>query len=101
VIGAASGPAESARTTHFRIGQWAAPTFEIDSDRPVPAGIDGEATVLQPPLRFRILTGALRARIAADHPGASPSALEPDSPLQTLVVLAELALGRSINLPAQ
>lgn len=60
--------------------QWTAPTFEIDADGPVAAGIDGESMQLSAPLRFRIRPGALRARIAPHHPGASPSALEPDSP---------------------
>jgi hypothetical protein len=60
--------------------QWIAPTFEIASESSVAAGIDGEAIRLDPPLRFRIRPGALRVRIAPQHPGASPSALEPDKP---------------------
>jgi diacylglycerol kinase family enzyme len=75
--------------------QWSSPKFELRSDVPVAAGIDGEATVLEAPLRFRILSGALRVRIAPKHPGASPSALEPDSPLQTIGALTQLALGRN------
>jgi diacylglycerol kinase family enzyme len=59
--------------------QWVAPTFEIDAGSAVAAGIDGEATHLDPPLRFRIRPAALRVRIAPQHPGASPSALMPDS----------------------
>ena len=43
--------------------------FEIDADQPVPAGIDGEALVLDPPLRFRIRPGVLRVRIARTAPG--------------------------------
>jgi diacylglycerol kinase family enzyme len=68
--------------------QWRTPVFEIDADGQVPAGIDGESVQLTAPLRFRIRPGALRARIAPHHPGASPSALEPDSPwgmIQALV----------------
>ena len=53
------------------------PTFEVDADSPVPAGIDGEALVLDPPLRFRIRPAVLRVRIARQHPGASPSARRP------------------------
>jgi hypothetical protein len=60
--------------------QWTTPVFEIDADGPVAAGIDGESMQLSAPLQFRIRPGALRARIAPNHPGASPSALEPDSP---------------------
>ena len=44
--------------------EWTAPAFEVDADRPVPAGIDGEAVKLEPPLRFRIRPGVLRVRIA-------------------------------------
>jgi diacylglycerol kinase family enzyme len=64
-----------------RFRQWTAPTFEVRSDGPVPAGVDGEALLLDPPLRFTIRPGALRVRIAAQHPGASPSAAAPDSML--------------------
>jgi diacylglycerol kinase family enzyme len=62
--------------------------LEIDADEPVPIGIDGEAMVLDPPLRFRIRRGALRVRIAGNHPGASPSAELPGGPqagLETLL----------------
>jgi hypothetical protein len=61
-----------------RLRQWKAPTFEVGSDAPVPAGVDGEALVLDPPLRFSIRPGALRVRIAPQHPGASPSAAAPN-----------------------
>ena len=73
--------------------QWITPTFEIDSDGSVPAGIDGEATQLEPPLRFRALPGVLRVRIAPNHPGASPSALEPDKAWQTIGALAKFVVG--------
>ncbi len=58
--------------------QWAAPEFEVGSSDPVPVGVDGEALVLDPPLRFASRPGALRVRIAPQHPGASPSAAMPD-----------------------
>ncbi len=62
-----------------RLRQWDAPTFEVASDRPVPAGVDGEALMIDPPLRFVIRPGVLRVRIAPHHPGASPAAALPDS----------------------
>jgi hypothetical protein len=74
--------------------QWSAPTFEISSDRSVAAGIDGEAMHLDPPLRFRSVPGALRVRIAPGHPGASPSALMPDTSWETVTALAGFALGK-------
>jgi diacylglycerol kinase family enzyme len=57
--------------------EWTAATFEVDAPQPVPAGVDGEALVLKPPLRFAIRPGALRVRIARHHPGRSPAALHP------------------------
>lgn len=86
--------------------QWTAPTFTIAADGAVAAGIDGEAAHLQAPLRFTIRPKALRVRIAPQHPGASPSALEPDTPWQTIESLATFVLhgasesdGRAIRSP--
>jgi diacylglycerol kinase family enzyme len=79
----------------LRVKQWTATTFEVRCEVSVPAGIDGEATILDPPLRFRMLPAALRVRIACEHPGASPSALEPDSLWGTVAVLGKLAFGRN------
>jgi diacylglycerol kinase family enzyme len=80
--------------------QWVTPTFEIDAGAPVAAGIDGEALRLDPPLRFSTRAGALRVRIAPHHPGASPSALEPDKTWQTIQALASFVLhGAPADLP--
>jgi diacylglycerol kinase family enzyme len=73
-------PGADASTHRLAMQQWTAPMFEIESDGPVAAGIDGESLQLSPPLVFRVRPAALRARIAPQHPGASPSALEPDTP---------------------
>ena len=48
--------------------EWSATEFEVDSSRPVPAGVDGEAMTLEPPLRFRIRPGRAEG---ADRAGAS------------------------------
>lgn len=74
--------------------EWSAPSFEVDADRPVAAGIDGEADKLEPPLRFRILPGALRVRIASQHPGASPSAAMPESLRDSAAEIFAIAAGR-------
>ncbi|MBV8998272.1 MAG: diacylglycerol kinase, partial [Solirubrobacterales bacterium] len=81
-------------TTTRKLGmqQWTAPGFEVGSDQPVAAGIDGEAVMLEPPLRFDSRPHALRVRIAPQHPGASPSVLAPDSPWQMFETLARLAV---------
>ncbi len=72
--------------------QWTGESFEVDADGPVPAGIDGEAFILEPPLRFRIRPHALHVRIAPHHPAASPSALEPETAWQVLQTVAGFAV---------
>jgi diacylglycerol kinase family enzyme len=74
--------------------EWTAPVFEVDAHHPVPAGIDGEAAELEPPLRFHIRPGVLRVRIARLHPGASPSAMLPEGVGQSARALARIAAGR-------
>ena len=96
-IAVISGP--SARSSHGRLfrrpwHEWSDPVFEVDADRPVAAGIDGEAVTLQPPLSFCSRPGALRVRIARAHPGASPSAAIPDSAWRVVCALARIAAGR-------
>jgi hypothetical protein len=74
--------------------EWTAPEFEVRAGRPIAAGLDGEALVLEPPLRFTIRPGALRVRIARAHPGASPAAAMPDSMAGTWRALLAIASGR-------
>jgi diacylglycerol kinase family enzyme len=75
------------------VRQWSAAEFSVGSSRPVPAGVDGEAMVLEPPVVFRTRPGALRVRVAAHHPGASPSAIEPVGAVAALRALAHIAAG--------
>ena len=74
-----------------RVQQWSAESFEVHSDGPVAAGIDGEALKLDPPLRFRTRPQALRVLIAPQHPGASPSATMPASPWDAIRAVAHIA----------
>jgi diacylglycerol kinase family enzyme len=46
--------------------EWTADELVVDAASPVAAGIDGEAVVLDPPLRFAIHPGALRVRLTPD-----------------------------------
>jgi diacylglycerol kinase family enzyme len=94
VLSPSTGGNGGGGSTQLGMEQWTDRRFRVDSAGPVPAGIDGEAAVLDPPLRFRMLAGALRVRIAPEHPGASPSAAVPDSPAQGVAALARIALGR-------
>jgi hypothetical protein len=73
---------------------WSAPEFEVRSEGLIAAGIDGEALVLESPLRFRILPGVLSVRIARKHPGASPSMAMPENLLGTAGALLAIAAGR-------
>ncbi len=75
--------------------QWSTKEFQVDAGGPVPVGVDGEALVLQPPLRFTTRPGVLRVRIAPQHPGASPSAIQPDSLRGTVRLLVRIAAGDS------
>jgi diacylglycerol kinase family enzyme len=81
--------------------EWSAPVFEVDSDHPVPAGIDGEAVTLEPPLRFQIRPHALRVRIARQHPGASPSAAIPERFWEGVRELVRIAAGRTTTNPEE
>ncbi len=74
--------------------QWSIRAFEVTASQPVPAGVDGEAFVLDPPLRLASRPAALRVRIAPQHPGASPSAGVPKGALDTLQRLFAVAAGR-------
>jgi hypothetical protein len=93
---AALAPTRAARDgavrRRLRMHQHTASAFEMHAAQSVPAGVDGEAVQLDPPLRFRIRSGALRVRIAPGHPGVSPSALEPAKPWGLLRALAHVAL---------
>ena len=73
--------------------EWSTDRFEVDADGSVPAGIDGEALKLSPPLIFTMRPRALRARISRAHPGASPSAVIPEGAGPGLVALTRIALG--------
>lgn len=53
---------------------WSSPELEVRAPATVHAGIDGEAVELVGPLHFAVRPAALRVRISARHPGASPAA---------------------------
>ncbi|HEX6689107.1 MAG TPA: diacylglycerol kinase family protein [Solirubrobacterales bacterium] len=100
-IAVASLPAGGKRVIQRPWREWSTPTFGIDADGPIAAGIDGEAVTLDAPLRFKILPAALRVRIAAAHPGASPSAAMPEGAWETVLALVRIAKGRTPKPQAQ
>jgi diacylglycerol kinase family enzyme len=72
---------------------WTAREFEVRSREPVEVGLDGEALVLDPPLHFESLPGALRVRLphaAGLAAGARAVALT----TANLGTLARVAAGR-------
>jgi diacylglycerol kinase family enzyme len=94
----ASGPTgrgSQGRSPQRMWREWSTPEFEVNADGSIPAGIDGEAVRLEPPLRFRIKPGVLRVRIARAHPGASPSAAMPEDSWQSVQALVRMGMGDS------
>jgi diacylglycerol kinase family enzyme len=83
-----------------RVGQfhgwqeWTAPTIEIRSTRPVEVGVDGEALVLDPPLRFVSRPAALTVRVPRAAETSGPGGPPRLTDRSTIVALAQLALGR-------
>jgi diacylglycerol kinase family enzyme len=75
--------------------EWSAQRFEVASRSPVAAGIDGEAAVLDPPLRFTISPAALRVRLPPTSSGLSPAARHPGLTDATVRKLWNIATGRS------
>jgi diacylglycerol kinase family enzyme len=73
--------------------EWSTERFQVDSGAPVEVGVDGEALMLEPPLVFESLPGALRVRTPRHASGLSPAA-KATSPW-ALDQLAEIALGRA------
>jgi diacylglycerol kinase family enzyme len=76
--------------------EWAAASFQLESGRPVEIGIDGEAMVLDPPIRFRTLPGALRVRIPLGAPGYSPAAAAPTPGWAGITALLRAVAGRPV-----
>jgi hypothetical protein len=101
VLAPTASSGDGSANRRLAMEQWTATEFEISSDEPVAAGFDGEATHFDPPLHFRIRPGALRVRIAPQHPGASPSVLEPDTAWQTIEALASFAVHGGTAEPAE
>lgn len=72
---------------------WSAPEFEVHSSGPVEIGLDGEALVLDPPLHFASLPGALRVRLPRSA-GLSPAARAVALTSENLGTLVRVATGR-------
>jgi diacylglycerol kinase family enzyme len=78
--------------------EWTDTSFEVRAAAPVEVGVDGEALLLGPPIRFRIVPGALRVRIPSQAPGYSPAAAVPTPGWATLTALWQTATGRPVTI---
>ena len=78
--------------------EWTDTSFQVRSGQPVEVGVDGEAMLLDPPIRFRIVPGALRVRIPSQAPGYSPAAAVPTPGWATLTALWQTATGRPVTI---
>jgi diacylglycerol kinase family enzyme len=76
--------------------EWADDSFRLQSSQPVEIGIDGEAMLLDPPIEFRTLPGALRVRIPLNAPGYSPAAAAPPKGWSAVTALLQTAAGRPV-----
>jgi diacylglycerol kinase family enzyme len=79
---------------------WTAETFEVASGSPVAAGLDGEAVLLDPPLRFSVRPTPLRIRLPNQAIGYSPAALTLD-PRSAVRSVWRTALGRPAQPPPE
>jgi diacylglycerol kinase family enzyme len=78
--------------------EWTDTAFEVRSGQPVEIGVDGEAMLLDPPIRFRILPGVLRVRIPRHAPGYSPAAAVPPKGWAAITALLQTAAGRPVTI---
>jgi diacylglycerol kinase family enzyme len=81
--------------------QWSCLEFEVRAVAPVAVGLDGEALMLAPPLRFVSLPGALRVRLPRHARGVSPAAAAVPLDRRNLGALLRIAAGRPVHLPSQ
>lgn len=101
-------PGEAARSAQLKASgrirrpagwaEWTDTSFEVRAAGPVEVGVDGEAVLVDPPIRFRILPGALRVRIPPQAPGYSPAAAMPTPGWATLTALWQTAAGRPVTI---
>jgi diacylglycerol kinase family enzyme len=74
--------------------QWEPAALEVEADRAVPVGVDGEALLLEPPLRFRSVPAAVKVRLPLGASGSSPAARAVGLSAESLVRLVNLVRGR-------
>jgi diacylglycerol kinase family enzyme len=81
---------------HPDLLSWSARELEVHSGGPVEVGLDGEALVLEAPLHFASLPGALRVRLPRGA-GMSPAARAVALTTENLGALVRVAAGRGVG----
>jgi diacylglycerol kinase family enzyme len=79
------------------VRQWSSLEFEVRASEPVAVGLDGEALLLAPPLRFISLPGALRVRVPRSSPGVSPAWGTVPLNRRNLWALVRMAAGKTAS----
>jgi diacylglycerol kinase family enzyme len=83
------------QSQRFRgLREWSCPEFEVRSGASVAVGLDGEALLLAPPLRFASLPGALRVRVPQHASGVSPAGAAVTLSRRDLAGLSRIAVGK-------
>jgi diacylglycerol kinase family enzyme len=72
--------------------EWSAVRFEVRSSSPIAVGLDGEALMLEPPLQFVSLPGALRVRLP-QHASNGAAATSASFTRDNLRALSRIATG--------
>jgi diacylglycerol kinase family enzyme len=80
--------------------EWSRPEFEVRSRECVAVGLDGEAMVLTPPLRFECLPGALRVRVSQHSAGVSPAGAAVSITRSDFARLVRIAANKPPKIPA-
>ena len=90
---------------HFRrfpgLIEWSQPSFEVGATDRVPVGLDGEAVLLDPPLRFVSLPGALRVRLPRHATGLVRATRRAALTRHDLAALFRIVAGRPAVPPDQ
>jgi diacylglycerol kinase family enzyme len=77
------------------VARWSTERFVVESDGPIEIGVDGEALMMDPPLVFESMPGALRVRVPPGSPGQAPSPAKVALSLDSARRLVSIAAGRT------
>jgi hypothetical protein len=75
------------------------PEFEVRATAPAAVGLDGEALMLAPPLRFVSLLGALRVHVPRNAAGVSPAGSAVTLTRRNIWALVHISAGRPVQPP--